>query len=363
MNQFENRVVWLASVVSTLVLSTTALAQESTGDAVWQEDLEISAIVGATFGQKNFVESEQPELGTEVDFRHAAVSLGVAVGYSIDRLELSASTAFVNIEEHPYGTDPPYQWRSTFLGARWNQEFVDESLQVSPFVDVAIPTGEVEWDADLIIAPIVGVDVEYTAADRVSFGLCGHFRRNVHEEKDYTFGRESSSIDPNDPIDPAFQPVRIDGVSHVTDVTRKGAARSGPHYVRPSAFELIGKTRDVLTVGGHVAVEIVEPLKTKIGYAYHRFSGYSFDVREDPFQSDVSELPGQNETEPEVAHIQTATVDVIYTPIPEFSIGGGIATTQPTRDLEDDNWRFPLWNSTGAANNFSKLRLYVEYSY
>lgn len=112
----------------------------------------------------------------------------------------------------------------------------------------------------------------------------------------------------------------------------------------------------VLSFGGATQVKIIEKLSGSISYFFVNY--YSYPGNDgDEFSSEYAK-PGRN-----LAQAVSTSVTLSYKPMNWMTVSGGVGSFMSPKTSDNKSFRFPFWNTDGAAANRSWLQLGVSAKY
>lgn len=120
----------------------------------------------------------------------------------------------------------------------------------------------------------------------------------------------------------------------------------------------VGGLNTEYALGGSLAASfpIYKKLRGSVSYGLTKYWTYHID-NNDELQSEYADT-GRG-----TADLSSASVTLSYPILEYLSVSGGILTRQPPKTSDNQSFRFPFWNTQGAANNFSSIQLSVTGSY
>lgn len=114
------------------------------------------------------------------------------------------------------------------------------------------------------------------------------------------------------------------------------------------------------SLSGSVAANIIVipgTLNAGAAYGFTTFWSYAAGITEDEFTNPNAD-PGRG-----VGQLASGRVSLTYQLPPNFFISAGVRSGQSPKTADNASFRFPFWNFTGAAANFSSIFASVRFIY
>lgn len=111
-----------------------------------------------------------------------------------------------------------------------------------------------------------------------------------------------------------------------------------------------------LTGGLNTRFSLVKNLSASVSYSLSKYWTYRID-NDDEFQSQYART-GRGQQD-----VSTASLSLAYKINDYLDVSGGLRTKQQPKTADNESFRFPFWNTQGAAANRSVLQLTVNGKY
>lgn len=350
--QFTQMALAVATLTVGLVASTTAWAadgspvdeetgqieQAGQGDRSWS----LSADLVSRVGQGTFADLEN-QTGTSGEqapnasaFDRALLIYVLSGSYEVGDFTFSPEFTWTHWLTQGGGLNGPgeFRFQDISLVSSWNGtkiEPLDSNLSAS--LEFSFPTSDVSQAQSKIVGVDGTVSISHNLFDKVV--VIG----SVSGSK--TFHRFKSPR------------VNIDEVGEDNVLFRNNQAED-----LGDGLIAIGGINTEYALSGTLTLSfpIVDKLRGTISYGLAKYWTYNIDNNDDLNPEFADEGRGTQD-------LSSATVTLSY-PINKYlSVSGGIVTRQPPKTDDNESFRFPFWNTQGAASNYSSLQLALSASY
>lgn len=317
---------------------TGQLVQEKEGDRAWSLGADLVSRVGqGTFAD---LENETGTPGTEAPnasaFDRALLIYVLSGSYEVGDFTFSPEFTWTHWLTQGGGLNGPgeFRFQDISLIANWSGtkiEPLDSNLSAS--LEFSFPTSDVSQAQSKIVGVDGTVSISHNLFDKVA--VIG----SVSGSK--TFHRFKSPR------------VNIDDVGEDNVLFRNNEAED-----LGDGLIAIGGLNTEYALSGSLTLSfpIVDKLRGTVSYGLAKYWTYKID-NDDQLNSEFADT-GRGTQD-----LSSATVTLSY-PINQYlSVSGGIVTRQPPKTSDNESFRFPFWNTQGAANNYSSLQLAVSATY
>lgn len=351
----------------------TEASTEATEDAEEEDgkDWSVGFRLGSSIGQGTFVNvandsefydpncTDPIEQGCVGDagnaFDRANLSFRLNGGYKLGEFSLGVTFAAVQWLTAGGGRNAPaeFRWQDTSLAAAWDGYTFDSiGLTIAPDISFTLPTSQVSQYSTLVVGTSLGVGVSKTFFDKLglSLGLSGG--------KD--FHRFTS---------PVLDPEKL-GQNEAEAELRPEAViyrAGGSEDVGRGLVAVSGLNTEYFFAGSLGArIPVWDKLTFSAGYSLATYWTYGGLSSDHPDFGDVTpDLEGINQGRG-VAQLTRGSIGLGY-PVEladvSLAFGLGLSTSQFPKTDDNQSFRFPFWNFSGAAANASAITASIGASY
>ncbi len=327
--------------------TSTDVATKQTVDASAGQDEDdkkrwaVSASYSLRVGQGTFVDPAPRENDPRGDgsnaFDRVQNSYGLNFSYGLDNFSLAASLFWTHWLSEGGGANELREFRFQDIGlsAGWNgHTFASTGIHLSSGLSLGIPTSDFSRATSAIIDVGGGVNLSkrFLNKIRISIGLSGG--KTFHQ---YT--------------------------SPVADLSRAGENNV---LFRPGGSENLGNglvaingrnTEWSASLGGSIGFPIVEKLSMNVSYGVSQFWTYDTGDMDDEFRNPYADT-GRG-----VGQLVRSGISLSYPFLTHFNASAGVSTGTAPKTADNRSFRFPFWNTQGAAANGSTAFMNISASY
>jgi hypothetical protein len=371
-----------AALVALIGLPSTAFAQVAPSqtdieasndeldedvDAMIEEEAEekkpweVSASLTTRVGQGTFV-NQVPDtetgqdLGSADAFANRVVNVySLSPSYTLDDFTFAGDLTFTHwltrgggTSSVPYSSNgnKPNEFRLQDIGltAAWAGYDIEPiDARVSANFATYLPTSKVSQTENLILTNILGGSLSKTFFDKLTlnYGLSGLWLPHT---------TTSPTIDPEVADTIRTGTLLVDATS---DLAGNGEAKVAGYNIEYG-----------LGTSLSASIPVWEDLSFSASYSLTKYWTYKIDNDDDRASIEEDDTGTRIvDTGRATADISTTTVSLSYPVNDYLSLSGGLYTRGPVKTLDNKGFRFPFWNTQGAANNFSAVQVSITGSY
>ncbi|MGM0558575.1 MAG: hypothetical protein ACQEVA_19475 [Myxococcota bacterium] len=369
-----------AALVALIGLPSTAFAQvapqepEATEDeldedvdAMIEEEAEekkpweVSASLMTRVGQGTFVQQEPDtefgrEEGPAEGFANRVVNVySLSPSYKLDDFTFSGSLSFSHwltrgggTSAVPYSSNAnePNEFRLQDIGlsAAWSGYSIEPiDTRVSANFTTYLPTSKVSQTENLILTNV----------------LSGSLSKTFFEKLSLTYGLSGLWL-PHSTTSPTIDPEVADNIRTGTLLADATSDLAGNGEAKIAGYNIEYGVGTSLSA----SIPVWKDLSFSTSYSLTKYWTYDID-NDDQRRSELEDENGVRVADSGrgTADISTTTLSLSYPVNDYLSLSGGLYTRGPVKTLDNKGFRFPFWNTNGAANNFSAVQLSIEGSY
>jgi hypothetical protein len=330
--------------------TTQALAQSATQDSQgtnikkseatdkdsYERPWGISGTVVSRVGQGTFADLENQtntpgkEAPNSTAFNRWLMIYGISPSYEIGNFSLSGDITWTHWLTQGGGYNNPGEFRfeDTYLYGNWGKKIKAIDTNLSTQLSLGFPTSDVSQTATRNLATSLAGSLAHsfdwvTLSYELSGSWLSHESKVPEVEKD---------------VNPLFR--------------AGGAENVGNDLVA------IQGVNTQFTLGNTfgASFDIWGDLSGSLSYSYTRYWSYSRD-NDGQFASEFQDT-GRGTSD-----LMTSTAMLSYRLHKHLSLSGGIQTKQPPKYDDNDGFRNPIWNTSGAGRNFSSFQFIVSGNY
>lgn len=350
-----------------------AKAEAETDEEAEEEgkDWSVSFRLGNTIGQGTFVDVandseffdpnctdpiEQGCVGAANNaYDRVNLSFALSGGYTLGDFSFGTSLAAVQWLTAGGGANAPseFRWQDVGLSAGWaGYTFESIGLNIAPGLDLVLPTSRVSQYTTLVVGTSLGVGISKTFFDKLSLSLGLGGGKDFHRFTSPVLDLEKFDPEDEGELQGDLQPESV--------VYRAGASED----LGRSLVAVSGMNTEYSFSGSlSASIPVWDKLKASASYALVTF--WSYPVPGEPGDELTPDVVGINEGRG-VGQVTSTGFSLSY-PITlgdvNLGLSGGISTSQFPKTSDNKSFRFPFWNTTGAASNASALKFGVSASY
>lgn len=311
----------------------------------------VSASLRSMVGQGTFASvSNDSEWAGQVDdgsnaFDRWNLVFGITPSYEVGDFSFSANLSWVQwltpgggnaTSSASGGANEPYQFRfqDISVDAGW-RSFTWDALGItaSPSMSLRLPTSKVAQMETLLADVGLGVGLQRTFFDKLT--LVGELSGSK------AFHEFTSPV------------VEIDTVGQDNVIYRPGGAED----IEPGRIAVDGRNIEY-TVGGTVGASFSLPADLSATINYGLFNYWTYDVEnDDEFMSEYA-TPGRGWSQ-----VSLGTFGLSYQVNDWIGTSLMATTIQTPKTADNQSFRFPFWNFTGAAANSTGITFAVTGTY
>jgi hypothetical protein len=253
--------------------------------------------------------------------------------YTLGDFSLSSGLTWVQWLTDGGGYNGPgeVRFQDVPLGIDWaGHSFESTGISVSSGVSFGFPASETSQVSTLIVGTGIYASLRRRFLDTVGVSLTLSGGKDFHEYKG-----------------PVVDQKEVDAI-----------ARSGGSEVLGEGLILVDGINTEYSLGGSLGVSfgIWEKLSGSVSYSFTNYWSYDWE------NDDVMTSP-RAETGRGIAQRTDARFNLSYPVMDYLTVALSARTYQSPKTDDNQSFRFPFWNTTGAARNYSSLRLALVGSY
>ncbi|MFU8804688.1 MAG: hypothetical protein ACNA8W_12815 [Bradymonadaceae bacterium] len=302
----------------------------------------VSGLIRTGIGQGTFAQtSNDTEWEGEIEsgagaFNRVNMLFALTPSYSLGDFSFSGTIAVVQWLTAGGGMNAPYETRlqDTSLSAGWSgHTFESSKIRVAPSVTLTLPTSTLSRTQTLIADTSASVGISRNFFERLtlSYGLAGG--KSFHQ---YTT-----------PV------VNIERIGMENALYRPGGAED----IEPGRIAIGGYNSEYM-VGNSLSagMRLWGDFSASASYGLYTYWTYR--------TPDADEFTNERScTGRCTAQITSNVLALSYKVNDWMGLQGRLMTQQPPKTADNKSFRFPFWNFTGAAANYSYLQFAVSGTY
>ncbi len=324
---------------------------DADGDEEESKPWKITGSVTSRVGQGTFVGLEN-DAGVEGEkkpnstaFDRANLIYRLQPSYRVGEFTFGASLTMVQwltagggtaLTTSSAGADEPgaVYLQDTRLTAGWKGYTFDQiGLNLAPNLEIGFPTWKVSQHNTKLLHLGGELSVSKRFFERLTLQGAVGFTKYFHRYK-------TSAVDPRE-------------VGEGNVLFRPGEAEDlGNGLVALGGYNL----SHLLSFGGATKIQITDKLSGSISYFFVNYYSYK-GSGEDELSSEYAR-PNRV-----LSQVISTSASLSYGFTDWLSVNGGIGSFMPPKTSDNESFRFPFWNTDGAAANRSWVQLGVEGSY